>query len=173
MGAVLSPPFQLLAIIIQTLQAHDAIMQTDPAEVKEPEGERFKLWACFHSHLYSESINTIQGLWPLSSFERELKRTRRHTPEPWECLNNWNAPYMSFNTFTFVMPHTHKDRKSEETWQRSDRRACVVWLVAGNESGHARTKRYLWKLSTIFSCPLSSFLVRWSNMRASTRDSMK
>ena len=32
---------------------------------------------------------------------------------------------------------------------------------------------YLWKLSTILSCPRRSFLVRWSSMRASTRHSMK
>lgn len=31
---------------------------------------------------------------------------------------------------------------------------------------------YLWKLSTIFSCPRRSFFVRWSNILASTRHSI-
>lgn len=38
-GALLSPPFQLLAIIIQTFQAHDAVMQTDPGR-----GQRARGW---------------------------------------------------------------------------------------------------------------------------------
>lgn len=45
-------------------------------------------------------------------------------------------------------------------------------VAAFNRWGEGERK-HLWKLSTIFSCPRSSFLVRWSNMRASTSDSMK
>lgn len=36
-GALLSPPLQLLAIVIQTLQAHDAVMHADPGR-----GQRYR-----------------------------------------------------------------------------------------------------------------------------------
>lgn len=31
-AAVFSPPLQLLAVVVEALQAHDAVMQTDPGD---------------------------------------------------------------------------------------------------------------------------------------------
>lgn len=33
-AAVLSPPLQLLAVVVEALQAHDAVMQTDPGNIR-------------------------------------------------------------------------------------------------------------------------------------------
>lgn len=55
-GALLSPPLQLLAVVIQTLQAHDAVMQADPGR-----GQREQRMS-----------GLTEGVFPLSPALREL-----------------------------------------------------------------------------------------------------
>lgn len=76
--------------------------------------------------------------------------------------------------WSIFLPFLHVLSSCPHTIKLSDLYHYVI-LWSGNilSQFFISIKHYLWKLSTILSCPRRSFLLRWSNILASTKHSMK